>query len=177
MTWQSLPPFQKIHNISKDLMLTNCINRFIHRRIPFVGEWRLGCCFVPLGIDDSILMIVRDCSSSVHGNHILDFLIFESQFYSLPPDPFQRGFGNYLQPAASTHIQVTSQGQPVVVTSSSASKKPEVIWRPMTPSFDIRLVASQGFGFGFLNDISVEVVIQDRFVCSIRCCVHLSFSE
>ena len=34
-----------------------------------------------------------------------------------------------------------------------------------------------GFGFGFLDDISVEVLIQDRFVSSIRYCVPLSFSE
>ena len=31
--------------------------------------------------------------------------------------------------------------------------------------------------FGFLNDISIEVLIEDRFVCSVRCCIPLSFSE
>ena len=34
-----------------------------------------------------------------------------------------------------------------------------------------------GFGFGFLDDISIEVLVQNRFVCSIRCCVPLSFAE
>jgi len=32
-------------------------------------------------------------------------------------------------------------------------------------------------GFGFVDDNSVEVLVQNRFVCRIRCCVQLSFSE
>jgi len=32
-------------------------------------------------------------------------------------------------------------------------------------------------GFGFLDDISVELLSQDRSVCCIQCCVPLSFSE
>jgi len=31
-------------------------------------------------------------------------------------------------------------------------------------------------GFGFRDDISVEVLVQDHFACSIRCCLHHSFS-
>ena len=58
---------------------------------------------------------------------------------TLPTYPSQRGSGDYLRPVASMHLQVTSQGQAILVTSSSAS---EVIRRPMTPPFDVRLVAS-----------------------------------
>jgi hypothetical protein len=32
-------------------------------------------------------------------------------------------------------------------------------------------------GFRLLDDISIEVLIQDRIVCNIRCCIPLSFSE
>jgi hypothetical protein len=32
-------------------------------------------------------------------------------------------------------------------------------------------------GFGFLDDISVEVLVQDCFICSIHCHVPLRFSE
>ena len=49
----------------------------------------------------------------------------------------QRGFSDYLQPAASMHIQVTSQGQPILVTSSLTLEDPEVNHRPMVPPFDL----------------------------------------
>jgi hypothetical protein len=55
----------------------------------------------------------------------------------------------------------------------------------MAPPFDVRLIASRlavrfqiAFGgCGFHDDISVEALIEDRFVSSIRCCIPLSFSE
>jgi hypothetical protein len=34
-----------------------------------------------------------------------------------------------------------------------------------------------GFGFGFLDDISAEVLVQDRFITSIRCHLLPPFSE
>jgi hypothetical protein len=40
------------------------------------------------------------------------------------------------------HLQVTSQGQPILVTSSLASEAPKVDRRPMTPPFDVRLAVS-----------------------------------
>ena len=56
---------------------------------------------------------------------------------------WQRVFGDYLWPAASMPLQVMSQGQPILMTTSSASEAPEVIRRPITPLFDIQLVLSQ----------------------------------
>jgi len=42
------------------------------------------------------------------------------------------------------HLQVTSQGQPILVTSLSlASEAAEQDRRPTTPPFDVRLVTSQ----------------------------------
>jgi hypothetical protein len=58
--------------------------------------------------------------------------------HTLSMYPSQRSSGNCLRPAASMHLQLMSQGQPILVSSSSAS---EVIRRPMTPPFDVRLVA------------------------------------
>jgi len=56
-----------------------------------------------------------------------------------PTYPSQRGSGDYLQLAASMHLQVTSQGQPILVISLSvASEAPEVNRRPMAPPFDVR---------------------------------------
>jgi hypothetical protein len=57
----------------------------------------------------------------------------------------QRCFGDYLRPAASMHLHVTSQTQAILVTSSLAS---EVIRLPMAHPFDywnfhLRLVASR----------------------------------
>ena len=95
--------------------------------------------------------------------------------------PSQRSFGDYLRPAASIHLHVTSQGQPILVTSSLALEDPEVnrglMAAPLVVrNFHLRLAAFP-FGFGFLDDISVEVLIQYRFICSVQCRVPLSFSE
>ena len=61
---------------------------------------------------------------------------------TLPMYHSERGSGDYLRLAASMHLPVTSQGQPILVTSSSAAEDPEVGHRPMTPPFDVWLVTS-----------------------------------
>ena len=62
---------------------------------------------------------------------------------TMPTYPTQRGFGDYLRPTASMHGQVPSQGQPILVTSLSfASEAPEVDRRPITPAFEVRVIAS-----------------------------------
>jgi len=48
------------------------------------------------------------------------------------------GFRNYLSAVASTHLQMTSQGQPILGTSSLALEAAEVCRHPMTPPFDFR---------------------------------------
>jgi len=65
-----------------------------------------------------------------------------------PTYPFQRGFGDFLRPVASMHPQVTTEGQPILMTSLFlASEDPEVNRRPVAhpfhvPNFHLRLVAS-----------------------------------
>ena len=81
--WGSLSHFRKLHEISKEMMLTNCMELLCYHGILFVGEWRLGCCFLRLWIVNAILMIVGDHSCNIDGNYILEFLIFENQFYRL----------------------------------------------------------------------------------------------
>jgi len=85
------------------------------------------------------------------------------------------------------HLQVRSQGQPVLMTSYLALEDPEVMRGPMAPRlmFGITIYGwLRGFRFllggrvfGFIDDISLNVLIQDRFICSIRCCALLPFSE
>jgi len=62
---------------------------------------------------------------------------------TLPMYPAQRSFGDYLRPAASMHLEVTSEGQRIVVTSPLASEDPEVNFHPMAPPFDGRNIHLQ----------------------------------
>ena len=55
----------------------------------------------------------------------------------------QCGFGGYLLPAASMHLCVTSQSQPILVTSSLASEDSEVSCHPIATLFDVWLVIFQ----------------------------------
>jgi len=55
----------------------------------------------------------------------------------------QHGFDNYLRPAASMHLQVTSQCQPIFVTAYLASEHPAAKGQAMAPSLDVWLVASR----------------------------------
>ena len=82
-------------------------------------------------------------------NHIFPYTLIHShiRIYSLtepivqtfPTYPSVRSSGDYLPPATSMHLQVTSQDLAILLTSSSAS---EVSRRPMNPQFDVLLVPS-----------------------------------
>ena len=64
----------------------------------------------------------------------------------------QRGFGDYLRPAASMHLQLTSQGDQILVMSSSASSAPEGNRCPLTPPLD-----SQNFDLSFVASLWVWI--------------------
>jgi len=163
-------------------MLTNCIYLVFHRRIPSLGERRLICCFVWLWIDP-VLVIVGDRSCSVDGNHIFKFLIFESQLCRLgqfASEVLVTTFGRRLPCNSKWHLKASQFSWLLLWLQR--------IWRWIV----VQWLLSWTFSWllldwlwcfrllgecRFYDDISVEVLVQDCFVCSIRYCVPLSFSE
>jgi len=120
-------------------------------------------------------MIVRDRSCSIDGNHIIEILIFKSQLCRLGQ--------------LTSAVSATIFGRWLPCISKLCLKASQFSWlvfrlrriRRWIVQWLLRLtfccLLLYGFGFVFLDDISVQVLVQDRIVCSIRCCVPLSFSE
>jgi len=165
--------------ISKELILTNCIGLCSYRHIPFVGERRLGCCFVMLWIVDAILTIVQDHSCSVDSNQILEFHIFERQLHRV----YQ----------FASVIAATTCDQRLPCFSTWRFKASQLLWfhlclwrirRGIVVQWLLCFAFIISFsswlllcGIGSLEDIAGEVFVQDHFVRSIRCCVLLSFAD
>ena len=156
-------------------MQTNCIQLYWNWRIPFLSERRLGRCFIRLWINH-ILVIIGDQSCSVDGNHILEFFVFESQLCRLcqcilPSAVLATTFGRWL-PCISKWCPKISEFSWLLLWLRRLRRWYFVQWL-LRLTFGCLLLC----GLRFLDDGSVEVLIQDRFVCSIRCCIPLSITE
>jgi len=122
-------------------------------------------------------MIVGDRSCGVDGNDILEFLIFESQLCRLcqrilsSADPATI-FGRRLPCISKWRLKASLFSWLLCL---SLQRLPRWIVVQWLLRFTFCWLLLCGFGFGFLYDISVEVLVQDCFVCSIRYCVPLPF--
>jgi len=166
-------------------MLTNCIYLFFHRRIPFCRERRLRNCFVT-GWIDPILVIIRDTSCSIDRNHNLEFLIFESQLCTLCqciiPSAVSATMFSRRLPCVSNWCLKASQFSWLLLALRRILRW-IIVYLLLCLTFSWLLLNWLcGFRFllgrcGFHNDISVEVLIQHRFICSIQHCVPLSSAK
>jgi len=120
--------------------------------------------------------MIGDRSCSVDWIYILEFLIFESQLCRL------------CQCIIPSAVPATTFGWRLPCISQWRLKASQFSWllprlrrirRWVVVQWLLRLTFGWLLlcGFGFLDDISVEMLGHDRFVCSIRCCVPFPFSE
>jgi len=136
---------------------------------------------VRLWVVDPVLAIVGDPRCRVDGNYIFLFLIFNSQFSRLsqiilPTTVPMSSFGSQLPCISKGHLK-----------GSQFSCILHWLWKMRSVSIVQSLLClmfrtfNSGWlllcVFGFLDDNCIEVLIQDRFVCSIRCRCTAPFSE
>jgi len=159
-------------------MLPNYIWLIIHRHIPFLAKRWLCCWFIRLWIVVPILknVCVGDSSTHVDGNHIDEFLISERKLSSL------------CQCNLASMVPKTFFARRLPRPSMRTCEPIQLSWlllwlQKLCWWFVVQWRLCLTFSwlhfceFGFSDDISVEVLIQDRFFCSIWGCVAHSFSE